>query len=72
MAHYKTETALTQAYADLRALNDADRDKIAEIERRIEGRTRLIRIARRRFRRQGLINLEGLYGRPYWVRKDML
>ena len=72
MAHWKTETALLQAERDMLRANQEDREAILAAERRIEGRTRLIKALRRRFRRQGLVNVSGDSLSPYWTRRDNL
>lgn len=72
MAHWKTESALFQAEADLLAANEHDRRLIDGAKRRIEGRTRLIKVMRRRWRKQGLVNVSGDSMSPHWVRRDFV
>lgn len=73
MTTWKTDAALMQAETDMLHENDADRNLIWTIERRIAGRTRLIKMLRRRFRHQGLVNTSGGDSlNPRWMRKDSI
>jgi hypothetical protein len=67
---WRTNAALHQAELDMLAANNADRDLLWQIEHRIKGRSRLIKMLRRRFRRQGLVNVSGDSVAPRWVSKD--
>lgn len=72
MTAWETDSALEQAEIDMLALNEADRNQIWSLERRMKGRSRLIKMLRRRFRKQGLVNVSGDSLRPEWHRKDSL
>ena len=72
MARWETDAALRQALVDMLAENQRDRDAIAAAERRLKGRTHLIKMLRRRFRRQGLVNATGDHFNPYWVPREDL
>ena len=68
--NWQTSAALHQAELDMLAENSSDRDLIWQIEHRMEGRSRLIKMLRRRFRRQGLVNVSGDSLNPRWISKD--
>jgi hypothetical protein len=72
MTSWQTSAALHQAEIDMLKANSADRDLIGEIERRMQGRSRLIKMLRRRFRRQGLVNVSGDSLHPYWLPRDSI
>ena len=70
MARWETEAALRQALMDMLAENQRDRDVITLAEQRLRGRIHLVKMLRRRFRRQGLVNASGDSMAPYWVRRE--
>lgn len=67
---WRTDSALHQAELDMLAANSADRDLIWQIEHRMKGRSRLVKMLRRRFRRRGLVNVSSDSLDPRWVPKD--
>ena len=67
---WQTDSAFHQAELDMLVENSADRDLIWQIEHRMKGRSRLIKMLRRRFRRQGLVNVSGDSLAPRWLPKD--
>ena len=72
MTSWKTESALFQAERDLVLNNRADRDMIMAIERRVEGRSRLLKMLRRYFRRRGMVDIGGDASNPEWRLKSDL
>jgi hypothetical protein len=70
MSSWQTDAALIQAELDMLAANAADGDLLWQIEHRMKGRSRLIKMLRRRFRRQGLVRTSGDSLNPRWVHRD--
>lgn len=70
MSKWETESALMQAEVDLLTLNERDRDLIGVIERRMKHRSKLIKMLRRHFRKQGLVSIPS--GEPYWLPRDSI
>jgi len=69
---WETEHALFQAEVDMLRANSADRDLLGEIERRMTGRSHLIKMMRRRFRQRGLVNVSSDSLHPEWISKDCI
>jgi hypothetical protein len=72
MSTWQTEQALFQAEKDMLRENINDSYLLGDIERRMKGRSKLIKMLRRRFRNQGLVNTSSDSLNPYWLHKDSI
>ena len=73
MKDYEIQSALTQLEGDLVDLNRRDRDEIDRIQRRMKGRSRIIKHLRRMQRNRGMVRMPiGDDASPYYLHKRWL
>ena len=69
---WKLDAALSQGEKDLLNANEADRELIDRARHRMEQRRLILKVMRRRNRKNGLVNVSYDNLNPYWVRKEDL